>query len=139
QHDITLEKKLDKVQPALDEELDKDTTISITRVEIETDTIEENIDFKTETREDDTLEKGKEKVIAEGKIGTIVKTFEVTKENGKEVDRALKDEEIKVATENRVVAIGTKEPEQPKQELVTLADKKESNPSKEDTDANEVT
>src|SRR5699024_1107003 len=63
QHDITLEKKLDKVQPALDEELDKDTTISITRVEIETDTIEENIDFKTETREDDTLEKGKEKVI----------------------------------------------------------------------------
>ena len=129
QHEIALEEKLDKVKPALDEELNKDTLITITRVEKETDIIEEMIDFETETREDDTLAKGKEKVLSEGKQGTLVKTFEVTKENGKEVDRKLKDEEIKTASENRVVAIGTKEPEPPKQDLVTLASKTEKKSS----------
>ncbi|HLQ97579.1 MAG TPA: ubiquitin-like domain-containing protein [Candidatus Dormibacteraeota bacterium] len=129
QHEIALEEKLDKVKPALDEELNKDTLITITRVEKETDIIEEMIDFETETREDDTLAKGKEKVLSEGKQGTLVKTFEVTKENGKEVDRELKDEEIKTASENRVVAIGTKEPEPPKQDLVTLGSKTETKSS----------
>lgn len=133
QHDITLEKKLDKVKPALDEELDQDMTISITRVEKETDVIEENIDFETETREDNTLAKGKEKVIAEGKPGKLVKTFEITKENGKEVNRELKNEEVKEASENRVVAIGTKEPEPERQDLVTLADQTETKPSESKT------
>lgn len=139
QHNITLEKKLDKIKPALDEELENETLITITRVEKAKDIIEEKIDFETEKREDNTLAKGKEKVISEGKQGTIVKTFEITKENGKEVNRELKDEEVKVATENRVVAVGTKEPEQPKQELVTLAEKKQSNSSNKETNASEST
>lgn len=128
-HGITLEEKLDKVKPSLDESLKKDESITITRVEKITDTIEENIDFKTEKQEDDELIKGTEKVISEGKAGTIVKTFEITKENGEEVNRELTNEEVSVASENRVLAIGTKDPEPPKQELETLASQAESNSS----------
>src|SRR5699024_11079938 len=100
-----------------------------TRKDKEKNIIEEKNNIKTETSEEDKHEKVKEKVLSEGKPGTLVKTFEVTKENGKEVDRELKDEEIKTASENRVVAIGTKEPEPPKQDLVTLGSKTETKSS----------
>lgn len=133
-HGITLEEKLDKIKPPLDESVEEETVITITRVEKSTDTIEETIDFKTEKQEDNTLAKGKEKVISEGKAGTIVKTFEITKENGEEVDRELTNEEVKEASENRVVAIGTKEPESSKQELVTLASKSNSDSSSSNSD-----
>lgn len=133
-HGVTLEEKLDKIKPSLDESLEEETVITITRVEKATDKIEEKVDFKTEEQEDDTLAKGEEKIISEGKAGTIVKTFEITKENGEEVNRELTNEEIKEASENRVVAIGTKDPEPPKQELATLASETESKPSENKTD-----
>lgn len=138
-HEISLKEKLDKIEPELSESVENEMLITITRVEKETDLIEENIDFKTEKQEDPTLVKGKEKVISEGKAGTVVKTFEVTKENGEEVNRELKNEEIKVASENRVVAIGTKDPEPPKQELVTLASKTKSKSSAQETETNSST
>lgn len=132
-HDITLE-TIDKVKPALDKSLKEDEAITITRVEKKQDIVEESIDFKVEEKEDSTLAKGKEKVISEGEAGTIVKTFEITKENGKEVNNELVSEEVKTDSKNKVVAIGTKEPEKPKQELVTLSDKKETDSSSSEAD-----
>ncbi|MUK88084.1 DUF348 domain-containing protein [Ornithinibacillus sp. L9] len=108
----------DKIEPAIEESVTNDTQIQIVRVETKTEEVEESVAFKTETKEDSSLEKGKKNVLAEGKDGKLVKTYEVTYENGKEVDRELIEEEVVQDSENRVVAIGTKEP---KQNLVTLS------------------
>lgn len=119
ENDITLDKD-DKIKPALKKEHDDKTLVTITRVEQDTDAVEENIPFKTERREDSSLAKGKENIISKGQEGKIVKTYEITKENGKEVDRELVEEEVKEESKNQIIAIGTKEPQQ---ELVTLAKK----------------
>lgn len=117
--------ELDKVKPKLNKDIDQETSIKITRVEKENTTVEQRIEFKTEKREDKSLEKGKEKVIEEGKEGIIAKTYEITKENGEEVDRELIEEEVKEEVKNRVIAVGTKEPPPSKDNLVTLS--KETN------------
>ncbi|WP_042147537.1 G5 and 3D domain-containing protein [Paucisalibacillus sp. EB02] len=109
--------ELDNVKPALDQAISKDTTISIVRVEKKKEEVTDSIAFKTETREDSSLAKGKEQVIAAGEDGSVVKTYEVTYENGEEVNRELVAEEVTKESKNRIVAIGTKEP----QNLVTLS------------------
>ncbi|WP_026908523.1 G5 and 3D domain-containing protein [Paucisalibacillus globulus] len=108
----------DKVNPALDQTVSKDTIISIVRVEKKNEEVTDSIAFKTETREDSSLAKGKEQVIAAGEDGTVVKTYEVIYENGEEVNRELVTEEVTKESKNRIVAIGTKE----QQNLVTLSD-----------------
>ncbi|WP_068675853.1 G5 and 3D domain-containing protein [Oceanobacillus sp. Castelsardo] len=104
--------KLDKISPSLDDEVTKDTSVTITRVEKKEEKLEEEIAFDTETKKDSSLEKGKEKVMTEGKKGKVLKTFEVTLENGEEVSRELLDEAIQEEKVDRVVAVGTKEPAQ---------------------------
>lgn len=103
---------LDKVKPKLGKKISKDTEVSITRVEKETEEVTEAVAFDTVTRNDSTLTKGEEKVISEGEEGTIVKEYEITYENGEEVDRELISEEVKEESSNRVVAVGTKEIEE---------------------------
>ncbi len=97
--------------------------IRIIRVEKQLTEIEKTIPFKEEQQEDDTLAKGETKVIVEGKEGVRIETHEVTVENGKESDRSLVSEEVIEESENRIVAIGTKEPE-----VVTLAEESTSAP-----------
>lgn len=102
--------ELDKVKPKLNKQIDKDTEVTITRIEIIEAEVEEKIAYKTEEKSDSSLEKGKEKVKQEGKDGLAMVTYEITKENGKEVDReVLKEEEVK-APVNKIVKVGTKEP-----------------------------
>jgi len=110
ENDITLNKK-DKIEPAIDETLAEGKNITITRVTHEEEEVKESIDFKTEKREDSSLEQGKEKVVTEGKKGTLVKTYKLTLENGEEVKRKLKDEKITKKPTNKVIAVGTKKPE----------------------------
>lgn len=117
--------KLDKVEPALKEKVNEKTSIKIVHVEKVTDTVKKTIDYQTEKREDNNLEKGKKKVIAEGKKGLVVKKFEVVKESGEAVNRELISEKVKQESKNRVVAFGTKE----EQNLVTLASESSTNSS----------
>lgn len=126
EQDVTFNKH-DKVKPSIDNNLSDKASIQITRVEKKSDKVEETVAFKTEKREDSSLDKGKEKVITDGQEGKIVKTYEITKENGKEVDRKLVDETVKKEKQNKVVAIGTKEA--PEQNLVTLSSKTENKPA----------
>src|SRR5699024_9679749 len=65
--------KLDKVKPAVDHHVDHNTAISIIRVDKETEVVEEEIAFQTESKQDSSLAKGKEKVISEGETGKVVK------------------------------------------------------------------
>lgn len=102
-------KKTDKVKPNLDEEVTEDMEISIIHVEKESLEIEESIPFETEEKEDTSLEKGTTKTISEGTEGKVLKIYEVTKENDKEVDRELIEEKVLEESKNKVVAVGTKE------------------------------
>src|SRR5699024_8998351 len=114
-------KKSDKIEPGLDTDLKEDMEIKVINVEKKDKEshgqhIEQKEERETETisydtieKEDDTLLKGKEKVKEEGQKGEVVKTFEVTCENGEEVDREKIDEDVKKESNDEVVAIGTKE------------------------------
>lgn len=112
-NDIELNKH-DKVKPKANKKVKKGTEIAVTRVEKNTEEVEEAIDFETETTQEDSINIGKEEVITEGKEGTTLKTYEVVLENGKEVSRELVSEDVQEEAVNQVVAVGTKEPEQEK-------------------------
>lgn len=120
----------DKIKPALDKKVKKDTTVDIVRVTTETVEKEEAVAFETEKQEDSTLQKGEEKVITQGEDGQVVKKYKITKENGEEVSREIIEEEVTKESKNRVVAIGTKEPVQEADPgLVTLANKSDESQS----------
>lgn len=120
----------DRIKPDLNKTVTKDTNIEIVRVTMETEEVEEVVAFDTEKKQDNTLQKGKEKVITQGQDGKVVKKFKVTKENGKEVARKLVEEETTKESVNQVVAIGTKEPvQESKSNLVTLSNKSTSAPA----------
>lgn len=118
----------DKLNLDLKAQVTSDEQINIVRVEKDEVKVEEALAFKTEEKEDGSLAKGEKRVVSEGKKGTVVKTYEVIKENGKEVSRKLINEEVKEESESRVVAIGTKVEQT---DLVTLAstEKKEAAPA----------
>lgn len=112
-------KDQDKVKPAQSKQANSDTPITVVRVVKKEDVVKEAIAFKTMEKEDSSLSKGEKEVRSQGEDGTVIKTYEVTKENGKEVDRKLMDKKV-VESKAKVVAIGTKEPEE-RRDLVTLA------------------
>lgn len=120
----------DRVSPSLDKAIAKGGNIAITRVEKQKEEVTAPIAFETEKREDASLLKGKETVLSEGKEGTLKEIYEITMENGKEVSRELVDKKVTDSV-NRVVAVGTKEAEQPKVEpaVTTLSSKQDNNNS----------
>ncbi|HLS06830.1 MAG TPA: ubiquitin-like domain-containing protein [Bacillota bacterium] len=121
-------KKHDKVKPNIYEQVFEDRDIKITRVNYEEEKVEETIDYKTERIEDDTLEKGKEKVVTEGEAGKLVKTYRLTFENGEQVKRKKQEEKVTKEPTNKVIAVGTKEPE-----VVQLAQEKPKKKAKQST------
>src|SRR5690625_7629713 len=89
--------------------MNKDRDIKYTRLEKDIDEIKESIAFDIEEKEDSNLTEGKEEIISEGKKGILIKKYEITKENGKEVKRELLDEQIERDSEKRVVAVRSEE------------------------------
>ena len=78
------------------------------RVEKVTDVVEEATNFAVETKKDDSLLKGKEKVVQAGEKGTVSRTYDVIKENGVEVSRNVVSEKVTKEPTKKVVAVGTK-------------------------------
>src|SRR5690625_1333143 len=107
ENDISLG-KLDKVEPEIDEELEEDMKIVITHVEKKQEEVEETLSYGTDERNDSSLEEGKSYTISEGTSGKVLKTYEVTYENGKEVEREVVSEETLQESKNKIIAIGTK-------------------------------
>lgn len=100
--------ELDRVENKLDYKLKPNDTVTIVRVEKVTDVVEEEIDYPVQTRRDASLLKGKEKVISQGKKGKVLRTYEITKENGQVVQKTLKKEQVIAEPKAKVVAVGTK-------------------------------
>ena len=61
-----------------------------------------------EKKNDSSVLKGKEKVVTQGKKGTVERTYEVVKENGKVVTKAIQSEKVVSKPTTQVVAVGTK-------------------------------
>jgi uncharacterized protein YabE (DUF348 family) len=101
--------EFDRVEPSLAETVSMDGVINIIRVEKVTDVVEEPIQFAVVTKKDVSLEKGKQKTVTEGIIGSLSKQYEVLLENGKEVARKLISEQKVKDKQDKVVAVGTKE------------------------------
>lgn len=101
-------KDMDRVEPGLKETVSNNTLIKVIRVEKVTDVVEEPIKFATVTKNDQGLEKGKQKVVTAGKEGLLSKKYEVILEDGKEVARELVSETKVRDKQDQVVAMGTK-------------------------------
>lgn len=100
--------EFDRVEQRMDELVIPNDVIQVVRVEKVTDVVEAATNFAVETRKDKNLLKGKEKVVQEGKKGSVKQTYEIISENGKPVARILKGEEVVRDPAKKVVAVGTK-------------------------------
>ncbi|MFK9094975.1 ubiquitin-like domain-containing protein [Bacillus salipaludis] len=101
--------ELDRVEPSLTEAISENGVVNVIRVEKVTDVVEEPVEFAVVTKKDESLEKGKEKILTPGKRGRVSKQYEVVLENGKEVSRKLLNEQRITEKQDKVVAVGTKE------------------------------
>ncbi|WP_390847591.1 ubiquitin-like domain-containing protein [Bacillus litorisediminis] len=105
QHGIQLN-ELDRVEPKLEQTIDDKTKINVVRVEKVTDVVEESVDYAVVTKNDNSLKKGTEKVIQEGREGQVSKVYQVVLENGKEVSRKLVETKTLQESQNKIVAVG---------------------------------
>ncbi len=80
-------------------------------VTTETATETESILFETEKVENAELEKGTERVKREGINGVKTITYEITKTDGVETARVKKSEVVTTEPVNKIIEVGTKEPE----------------------------
>ena len=100
--------EFDRVEQRMEEPVIPNDVRQVVRVEKVTDVVEAATNFAVETRKDNKVLKGKEKVVQEGKKGLIKRTVEVITENGKPVTRILKNEDVVQKPTKKVVAVGTK-------------------------------
>ncbi|MDQ1143350.1 uncharacterized protein YabE (DUF348 family) [Bacillus sp. SORGH_AS 510] len=101
--------KLDRVEPSLTATIKKNGVVNVIRVEKVTDVVEEPVQFAVVTKKDESLEKGKERVISAGMHGLVSRQYEVVLENGKEVSRKLISEQNLKEKKDKIVAVGTKD------------------------------
>jgi uncharacterized protein YabE (DUF348 family) len=100
--------EFDRVEQRMEDLVIPNDVIQVVRVEKVTDVVEATTNFAVETRKDNNLLKGKEKVVQEGKKGLIKRTYETISKNGKPALRILKSEEVVSAPTKKVIAVGTK-------------------------------
>lgn len=106
--DVTLN-ELDRVEPGMEDTITADSVVNVVRVEKVTDVVEESVAYAVVKKKDNSIDKGKEKVVSAGEEGKLAKHYEVVLENGKEVSRNLIKTETLKESKQRVVAVGTKE------------------------------
>jgi uncharacterized protein YabE (DUF348 family)/3D (Asp-Asp-Asp) domain-containing protein len=109
----------DKVFPELYSEVSDYEPVKVIRVKKEQEIQTVSIAFATEQSSDNTLIKGKQKIIQEGRPGSKLIRKQKVYEDGKLVATQVVNEEVQTASIKQLVAIGTKKPE-----VVTLAVKK---------------
>lgn len=91
-------------EPVEPEEPEPEAPVISTEVVYKTD----YIPYQTVEIEDDTLEKGTEEIIQNGKSGERVTKFKVTYKNGEEINREVIDE-TETPPVNKIVIVGTKD------------------------------
>ena len=100
--------EFDRLEGNKDDLVTPDSVIQIVRVEKVTDVVEEEASFAVETRSDQDLLKGREKIVQQGENGKVSREYEVVKEDGKEISRTLTGEKTIKEPTKKVIAVGTK-------------------------------
>ncbi|HET7580819.1 MAG TPA: ubiquitin-like domain-containing protein [Bacillales bacterium] len=103
----------DQVKPGLKTPLLAADNITVTHISKKKVTDIVPVDYAVVTKKDDSLPKGEKKVVNSGKKGQLKKIYAVTMQNGKQVSRKLVDTKKIKASEDRIVAVGTKVYSQP--------------------------
>lgn len=98
----------DRVTPALDAPLTRNSKVEIERVDIEEETITEAFDVEPEYVDDPELLEGTEKVLVEGTPGSREVTTRITTVNGVESDREKLNEVELAPAHAAKIARGTK-------------------------------
>jgi uncharacterized protein YabE (DUF348 family)/3D (Asp-Asp-Asp) domain-containing protein len=101
----------DEVVPALNTKLAAQTEITVVRVDTHRMQTEQPMPFTIVKKEDPNLEKGKEKIVQQGKEGTIVAQYEKVYENGVLVEKKLLTKFMSESKRDQIVAVGTKKPQ----------------------------
>lgn len=107
---------------AMSSEVTPETVVNITRIELHEEKVEVPTDFIVQEKPDANMFKGETKVLQEGKKGKVEKTFQITVKNGEEVSREVVAENVVESPTNKIVAVGTKVKEQPKETVTPSRD-----------------
>lgn len=99
----------DKIEPATDTAISKDTSVKITRVDSKVVKEESKLDFEIVIKTDDALDKSVSKTVTEGEYGSKETTYMLTLEDGKEVKRTVVAQKVTKKPVNKVVKKGTAE------------------------------
>lgn len=100
--------EFDRLEQSAEDIIKPNDVVQLVRVEKVQDVVEESADFTVETRKDDALLKGREQVVQQGTKGKVEKTYEIVKENGKEISRTVVAEKVTQKPTNKIVSVGTK-------------------------------
>lgn len=98
----------DKLNRKADGFVKPGSIVEVVRVEKVTDVVEDATNFAVVTKNDAKLLKGREKIVQEGKKGSVQREFEIVKENGKEVSRTLLSEKVIKEPQKKIVSIGSR-------------------------------
>lgn len=109
QLDLTLGEE-DRVTPALDTEITENGEIRIVRVQTVVEEFTETIPYETVKKNDNTILKGKEITVQEGREGVLVKKIRKVIEDGIVISEEMVDEAIDTPSVNKIVAVGMKNP-----------------------------
>ncbi len=102
-------RKVETTQPVTTKAVKTVAPVKEDKITKKTEVVYEEIDFKSETKNDSSLEKGKKSVQTQGVKGTKEITIEVTYTNGKETSRKQVKETVTKNPVNEVILVGTKE------------------------------
>lgn len=100
----------DKVTPSLDSKTSADIDIKIVRVTKHVIQTKQSVPFTVVKTSDDTLLKGKTKILSPGTDGVVVHSIEKVFEDGKFVSKRWLGKEVEKAGSPKVIAVGTKKP-----------------------------
>jgi uncharacterized protein YabE (DUF348 family) len=97
--------KLDGLEPG--DKIVKDMNIKVIRVKEELQSEKIPVEYNVINRENNHLDKGKQLVIKEGKVGIREKIFKVIYEDGKQVIKQLKSDNVIASPINKIIEFGT--------------------------------
>lgn len=107
---ITLGKD-DYTEPAMNEKLSANMSVTVYRVELKTQTVKEETAYKTESQNDSSMTQGTKTVVTKGVNGEDEVTYQIKYVNGKEESKTELVRKTVSKPVNEVIKVGTKKSE----------------------------
>ncbi len=110
--DVLREQKItlgenDRVEPPLYAEVGRSDTITVTRVQVKTETIHQDIPFGRRVLRDESYAEGQMRIVTLGVNGESAITYTMTIENGRETSRRETARRIITQPKDEILAVGT--------------------------------